>query len=65
LKAASLSFWEGASLRFTTVGSGLCAAALLTLGLSGVAPIGDPLNTVCNLGGVASAMLFLGLLEDA
>jgi hypothetical protein len=35
------------------------------LGLSGVAPIGGPLNTVCNLGGVASAMLFLGLLEDA
>jgi hypothetical protein len=52
-------------LRFTPVGSGLFAAALLALGFSEVAPIGGPLNTLCDLGGVASAILFRGLLEDA
>jgi hypothetical protein len=52
-------------LRFTPVGSGLCAAALLVLGFSEVAPIGGSLNTLCELGGVTSSILFLGLLEDA
>jgi hypothetical protein len=51
-------------MRLAPVISGLCAAGLLSLGLfGGIAPIGGPLETVCVLAGVASAILFVGLVE--
>ena len=51
-------------MRLTLFGSGLCAAGLLALGF-GVAPIGGPLDTLCDVGGIASTVLFVGLLEGA
>ncbi|MBV9288576.1 MAG: hypothetical protein JO288_12275 [Hyphomicrobiales bacterium] len=50
-------------MRLTLVGSGLCAAGLLALGFGGVAPIGGPLDTLCDVGGIASTVMFVGLLE--
>ena len=45
---------------FTPLGSGLCAAALLALGLF---VHGGTLDALCDLGVLASALLFIGLLE--
>jgi hypothetical protein len=50
-------------LRNLYIISGVCAAGLLLLGFDRIAPIGGPLETVCVLAGVASAILFVGLVE--
>jgi hypothetical protein len=52
-------------VRLNSVNSGLFAAGLLLLSLGGFAPIGGGLDTFCVLGGVASAILFVGLLDGA
>ena len=41
------------------------AAGLFGLGFSRIVPIGGGLDTLCDLAGVASALLFLGLFEGA
>lgn len=45
--------------------SGSLAAALLALGFNMVAPLGGGLDTLCDLAGVASGMLFIGLADGA
>jgi hypothetical protein len=45
--------------------SGALSAALLALGFNLVAPLGGGLDTVCDLAGVASGMLFIGLADGA
>jgi hypothetical protein len=51
-------------LNIATIISGLCATALLVLGF-GIAPLGDGLEGLCDLAGVASAVAFFGLVEGA
>ena len=51
-------------MRLAPIVSGLSAAALLTLGIRGFAPVG-PLDTLCDVAGIASALMFLGLVEGA
>ena len=50
---------------FVSIASGLCAAGLFALGFSRLVPIGGGLDAICDLAGVASALLFLGLFEGA
>ena len=50
-------------MRLAPVISGACAAGLLSLGFGRIAPIGGALDTLCDVGGIASTLLFLGLLE--
>lgn len=45
--------------------SGTAAAALLALGFNIVAPLGGGLDTICDLAGVVSGMLFIGLADGA
>ncbi len=43
--------------------SGVLAALLLALGSNMVAPLGPGLDAVCDLAGIASGMLFIGLAD--
>jgi hypothetical protein len=45
--------------------SGMGAAAMLALGCNMILPLGGLADTVCNLAGVVSAIVFLGLAEGA
>jgi hypothetical protein len=44
--------------------SGVVCVAMLALGSNLLLPLGGGLDTVCVLTGVASAMVFFGLVED-
>ena len=51
-------------MNIATIVSGLCAAALLALGF--FAPLGGGLvESLCDLAGVASTVVFFGLVEGA
>ena len=52
-------------MRFVAIASAFCAAGLFGLGFSRIVPIGGGLDTLCDLAGVASALLLLGLFEGA
>ena len=45
------------------VGSGLLCAVLLGFGFGILGPIGTALTGICNLLGIASGLVFVGLLE--
>jgi hypothetical protein len=45
--------------------SGVSAAVLFALGFDVIAPLGGRLDTLCDLAGVASGMLFIGLADGA
>ena len=45
--------------------SGITCAAMLALGFNLLVPLGSGLEAVCLLTGVASAMVFLGLVDGA
>jgi hypothetical protein len=45
--------------------SGLVSAAMLALGFKLLLPVGSGLEPVCVLTGVASAMIFFGLVDGA
>jgi hypothetical protein len=45
--------------------SGLFCVVMLALGLNLLLPLGSGLETVCVLTGVASAMVFFGLVDGA
>jgi hypothetical protein len=45
--------------------SGVVCVAMLALGFNLLFPLGSGLDTVCVLTGVASAMVFFGLVEGA
>jgi hypothetical protein len=45
--------------------SGLVCVAMLALGFNLLLPLGSGFETVCVLTGVAAAMVFFGLVEDA
>ena len=51
-------------MNIAAIVSGLCATALLPLSL-GIAPLGGGLESLCGLAGVASAVVFFGLVEGA
>ena len=50
-------------MNIAAIVSGLCAAALLALAF--IAPLGGGLQSLCDLAGVASAVVFFGLVEGA
>ena len=50
-------------MNIAAIVSGLCAAALLALGFGRVAPLGGGLESLCDLAGVASAVVFFSLVE--
>lgn len=52
-------------MRWALVLSGMGAAAMLALGFNMILPLGGVADSVCDLAGVASAMVFLGLAEGA
>jgi hypothetical protein len=45
--------------------SGVASAAMLALGFNLLLPLGSGPETVCVLTGVASAMVFFGLMDGA
>ena len=45
--------------------SGVLCVAMLALGFNLLLPLGSGLETVCVLLGIASAMVFFGLVDDA
>jgi hypothetical protein len=45
--------------------SGALAAMMLALGFEVITPLGGGLDTLCDLAGVASGMLFIGLADGA
>ena len=45
--------------------SGVVCVAMLALGFNLLLPLGSGFETVCILIGVASAMVFFGLVDDA
>ena len=52
-------------MRWALILSGMGAAAMLALGFNMVLPLGGLADTLCDLAGVASAVVFLGLAEGA
>ena len=45
--------------------TGVLSVTLLALGFNMVTPLGPGLDTICNLAGVASGTMFIGLAEGA
>jgi hypothetical protein len=54
-----------AAMRWAVILSGIGAAAMLALGFNIILPLGGAADTLCDLAGVASAVVFLGLAEGA
>ena len=52
-------------MRWALILSGMGAAAMLALGFNMVLPLSGLADTLCDLAGVASAVVFLGLAEGA
>jgi hypothetical protein len=52
-------------MNWPVIMSGVTCAAMLALGLNLLVPLGSGLETLCLLIGVASAMVFLGLVDGA
>ena len=52
-------------MRWPVIMSGVTCVAMLALGLNLLLPLGSGLETVCLLAGVASAMVFFGLVDGA
>jgi hypothetical protein len=52
-------------MRWAVILSGIGAAAMLALGFNIILPLGGAADTICDLAGVASAVVFLGLAEGA
>jgi hypothetical protein len=52
-------------MRWAVILSGLGAAAMLALGFNVILPLGAAADSVCDLAGVVSAIVFLGLAEGA
>ena len=50
-------------MNLATIVSGLGGAAMLAIGSNLVVPIGTGISSVCDLAGVASVMVFLGLMD--
>jgi hypothetical protein len=55
----------GGPMNGPAVLSGVICVAMLALGFNLLLPLSNGLDTVCVLTGVASAMVFFGLVEDA
>ena len=53
------------SMNWPVIMSGIICAAMLALGFNLLVPLGSGLEAVCLLTGVASAMVFLGLVDGA
>jgi hypothetical protein len=58
------SDWE-VSMRGPVILSGVACVTMLALGFNFLLPLGSGLETVCVLTGVASAMIFFGLVDGA
>jgi len=52
-------------MRWAVILSGIGAAAMLALGFNIILPLDRVADTLCDLAGVASAIVFLGLAEGA
>ena len=52
-------------MRWAVILSGIGAAAMLALGFNMILPLGRVADALCDLAGVASAIVFLGLAEGA
>ena len=59
-----LTNWE-VPMSWPVILSGVVCVAMLALGFNLLLPLGSGLETVCVLIGVASAMVFFGLVDDA
>ena len=56
--------WE-VPMNWPVILSGLVSVAMLALGFNLLLPLGSGLEPVCVLTGVASAMVFFGLVDGA
>jgi len=56
--------WE-VPMRWAVILSGIGAAAMLALGFNIILPLDRVADTLCDLAGVASAIVFVGLAEGA
>ena len=52
-------------MRWAVILSGIVAAGMLALGFNVILPLGGGADTLCDLVGVASAIVSLGLAEGA
>ncbi len=50
-------------MRWVVILSGIGAAVMLALGFNMILPLGGVADTLCDLAGVVSAIVFLGLAE--
>jgi hypothetical protein len=55
----------GVPMSWPVILSGVVCVAMLALGFNLLLPLASGLETVCILIGVASAMIFFGLVDDA
>jgi hypothetical protein len=53
------------AMKWSLVTSGLAGAGMLALGSDLVVPIGAMMGSLCDLAGVAAAMVFFGLADGA
>jgi hypothetical protein len=51
-------------MSWPTVLAGLGAVAMLLLGFNMIVPLGENVDTLCDMAGIICAMLFLGLADD-
>jgi hypothetical protein len=51
-------------MRWPVIVSGVVCVTMLALGFNLLLPVGSGFETVCILIGVASAMIFFGLVDD-
>ncbi len=52
-------------MRLAAIVSGLGGVALLALGLNMIVPLSGAVDSLCNVAGVASTVMFFGLVEGA
>jgi hypothetical protein len=52
-------------MKWTLITSGLAGAGMLALGSNFVIPMGAVAGSLCDLAGVAAAMVFFGLADGA
>ncbi len=52
-------------MSLSLIATGLGGAALLALGFGSAGPIGGGIAGVCDVAGIASALMFFGLLDGA
>jgi hypothetical protein len=64
LRAPEIAAETGAApMSWLLIAAGLVGAAMLALGFGLIVPLGGGIAGLCDLAGIASAMVFIGLID--